>query len=100
MHKIKWFSLSLSVALLLAVAALSCSQATPNTTATMTDTAIPGVQQAKSLNGAGATFPQPLYTKWFDEYSRLTGVKINYQGVGSGGGIKAVTDGTVDFGAS
>lgn len=57
-------------------------------------------EQAKSLNGAGATFPQPLYTKWFDEYYKLTGVEINYNGIGSGGGIKAITDGTVDFGAS
>jgi phosphate transport system substrate-binding protein len=53
-----------------------------------------------TLNGAGATFPQPLYAKWFDEYAKITGVKVNYQGVGSGGGIKAVTEGTVDFGAS
>jgi phosphate transport system substrate-binding protein len=58
------------------------------------------VAQAKNLEGAGATFPQPLYTKWFDEYNKITGVKINYNGIGSGGGIKAITDGTVDFGAS
>jgi phosphate transport system substrate-binding protein len=57
-------------------------------------------EQAKSLNGAGATFPQPLYTKWFDEYYKLTGVQINYQGVGSGAGINQITAGTVDFGAS
>ncbi len=56
--------------------------------------------QANTLNGAGATFPQPLYTKWFDEYYKLTGVKINYQGIGSGGGIQQITAGTVDFGAS
>jgi phosphate transport system substrate-binding protein len=53
-----------------------------------------------SLNGAGATFPAPLYTKWFNEYANKTGVQINYQPIGSGGGIKAVTDKTVDFGAS
>jgi phosphate transport system substrate-binding protein len=55
---------------------------------------------ATNLNGAGATFPAPLYTKWFDEYNKATGVKINYQAVGSGAGIKQVTSGTVDFGAS
>jgi phosphate transport system substrate-binding protein len=60
----------------------------------------PTVTQAKSLNGAGATFPQPLYTKWFDEYYKLTGVQINYQGIGSGAGINQITAGTVDFGAS
>jgi phosphate transport system substrate-binding protein len=53
-----------------------------------------------SLNGAGATFPNPLYTKWFDEYNKLTGVKVNYQAIGSGGGIQQITAGTVDFGAS
>lgn len=56
--------------------------------------------ESKSLNGAGATFPAPLYTKWFEEYRKLTGVEVNYQAIGSGGGIKAITDKTVDFGAS
>ena len=52
------------------------------------------------LNGAGATFPAVIYSKWFDEYKTNTGVQINYQAIGSGGGIKQVTEGTVDFGAS
>jgi phosphate transport system substrate-binding protein len=52
------------------------------------------------LNGAGATFPAPLYQKWFDQYSKLTNVQINYQAIGSGGGIKGIQDQTVDFGAS
>ena len=56
--------------------------------------------EAQSLTGAGATFPAPIYTKWVDEYNKLTGVQINYQAVGSGGGIKAFTDKTADFGAS
>jgi phosphate transport system substrate-binding protein len=55
---------------------------------------------AQSLTGAGATFPNPIYTKWFDAYSKKTGVKINYQSIGSGGGIRQFTEGTVDFGAS
>jgi phosphate transport system substrate-binding protein len=59
---------------------------------------VPG--EAKSLNGAGATFPAPLYQKWFDEYSKLTQVEVNYQPIGSGGGIKGIQDQTVDFGAS
>jgi phosphate transport system substrate-binding protein len=54
----------------------------------------------QSLTGAGATFPNPIYTKWFDAYSKATGVKINYQSIGSGGGIRQFTEGTVDFGAS
>jgi phosphate transport system substrate-binding protein len=55
---------------------------------------------AQSLTGAGATFPNPIYTKWFDAYHKQTGVQINYQSIGSGGGIRQFTEGTVDFGAS
>ena len=53
-----------------------------------------------SLTGAGATFPYPIYDKWFKEYSRKTGVQINYQSIGSGGGIRQFTQGTVDFGGT
>jgi len=60
-----------------------------------------GVHAALSLNGAGATFPYPMYSKWFDEYQKKNPeIQINYQSIGSGGGIKQVTEGTVDFGAS
>ena len=52
------------------------------------------------LTGAGATFPYPLYSKWFSDYATATGVKINYQSIGSGGGIRQLSEGTVDFGAS
>src|SRR5450631_1559675 len=53
------------------------------------------------INGAGATFPYPIYSKWFDEYSKVNaGVLFNYQSIGSGGGIKQITAKTVDFGAS
>jgi phosphate transport system substrate-binding protein len=53
------------------------------------------------LNGAGATFPYPIYSKWFSEYNKLhSDVQINYQSIGSGGGIRQVLNGTVDFGAS
>jgi phosphate transport system substrate-binding protein len=56
---------------------------------------------AQKLTGAGATFPYPIYSKWFSEYSAAhPGVEINYQQIGSGGGIKQVTAGLVDFGAS
>lgn len=47
-----------------------------------------------ALNGAGATFPAPLYTRWFSEYATKTGIQINYQAIGSGGGIRAITDKT------
>src|SRR5919198_1767731 len=53
------------------------------------------------MNGAGATFPYPIYSKWFDEYAKLDqGVRFNYQSIGSGGGIRQITARTVDFGAS
>jgi phosphate transport system substrate-binding protein len=56
---------------------------------------------AQDITAAGATFPYPIYSRWFTEYSQQhPGVKINYQSIGSGGGIKQVTAGTVDFGAS
>jgi phosphate transport system substrate-binding protein len=58
------------------------------------------VASAQKLNGAGATFPYPVYSKWFSEYSASHGIQINYQPVGSGGGIRQVIAGTVDFGAS
>jgi phosphate transport system substrate-binding protein len=53
-----------------------------------------------ALTGAGATFPYPLYSKWFSEYAARTGVKINYQSIGSGGGIRQLSEQTVAFGAS
>jgi phosphate transport system substrate-binding protein len=57
--------------------------------------------QGLLINGAGATFPAPLYQKWFSEYNKINpNIKFNYQAIGSGGGIKQFTDGTVDFGAS
>jgi phosphate transport system substrate-binding protein len=52
------------------------------------------------ISGAGATFPYPVYSKWADTYAKETQVKLNYQAIGSGGGIKQITEGTVDFGAS
>ena len=62
--------------------------------------AIPAVAQT-TLNGAGATFPYPIYSKWFSEYHKAhSDVQVNYQSIGSGGGIRQVLAGTVDFGAS
>ena len=57
--------------------------------------------RAQQINGAGATFPEPIYTKWFSEYNKLhPNVQINYQGIGSGGGIRQLTAQTVFFGAT
>ena len=70
-----------------------------------TDTAAAAARPASAssgvaLTGAGATFPAPLYSKWFDAYATKTGVRINYQSIGSGGGIRQLSEQTVDFGAS
>ncbi len=63
--------------------------------------AAPAGSQEVSLTGAGATFPFPLYSKWMSEYNKLNpNVRINYQSIGSGGGIKQIVSGTVDFGAT
>jgi phosphate transport system substrate-binding protein len=57
-------------------------------------------EASDTLNGAGATFPYPVYSAWAYDYSKITGVKLNYQSIGSGGGVRQVTERTVDFGAS
>jgi phosphate-binding protein len=59
-----------------------------------------GAVLALEITGAGATFPYPLYSKWAFEYNRETGHKVNYQSIGSGGGIRQIINRTVDFGAS
>ena len=59
-----------------------------------------GTGAVTRLTGAGATFPNPIYAAWFDSYARATGIQINYQSIGSGGGIRQFMEGTVHFGAS
>jgi phosphate transport system substrate-binding protein len=69
--------------------------------ATITLCGLAGTASAQSINAAGATFPDPIYEKWFQEYNKLhSAIKVNYQAIGSGGGINQLTAGTVDFGAS
>jgi phosphate transport system substrate-binding protein len=99
-------------ALTLAGALAGCGSDNPTTStnspASSTDTSTNTVSGdapatatgAKQLTGAGATFPAPLYTRWFDSYNEKSGVQINYQAVGSGAGIKQLVSKTVDFGAS
>ena len=60
----------------------------------------PTVAKATDISGAGATFPYPIYAKWAEAYKAKTGTSLNYQSIGSGGGIKQITAKTVDFGAS
>jgi phosphate transport system substrate-binding protein len=59
-----------------------------------------GIVSAQEITGAGASFPAPVYSKWASDYNKATGVKVNYQSIGSGGGIRQIDSKTVDFGAS
>lgn len=81
------------------LAACSGASPTPGTAQTAAPAAVPETAEG-ILTGAGATFPYPLYSNWFATYARETGIRINYQSIGSGGGIRQFTRGTVDFGAS
>src|SRR3984893_9013623 len=62
--------------------------------------AVAGAAQAVDISGAGATFPYPVYAKWAEAYKQQTGIGLNYQSIGSGGGIKQIEASTVTFGAS
>jgi phosphate transport system substrate-binding protein len=100
---IRKFFVPLALSLLLVIPFLGCRtpvSTTPSPTASALPSSTPTTSQAVNLNGAGATFPAPLYTKWFDEYYKLNDVQINYQAVGSGAGITQITEGTVDFAGS
>jgi phosphate transport system substrate-binding protein len=85
----------------MAVIALAGFACAPGTDNAGTDSARPArTGGSVDLTGAGATFPYPIYSKWISDYAAQTGVKINYQSIGSGGGIKQLQEQTVDFGAS
>lgn len=90
-----------AVRLALAGMLSACGATTPNPETAGSAPAMAPVEQADGiLTGAGASFPYPLYSNWFATYARQTGVRINYQPIGSGGGIRQFTRGTVDFGGS
>ena len=92
---------ALALALSLALAACGGGDAGGATPGSMKEGAASGASgEQVSLTGAGATFPYPIYSKWFAEYGKLQPVRINYQSQGSGAGIRQITEGTVDFGAS
>jgi phosphate transport system substrate-binding protein len=90
----------LAIVTLLAVTACSGSGEKNAGDSSAAATATPSMSSSVDLNGAGATFPYPIYSKWFSDYAAKTGVKINYASIGSGGGIKQLSEGTVDFGAT
>lgn len=91
------------VAGILALAAVSATAATLVGCGKQGATPIATSSRPKAgimINGAGATFPYPVYAKWADKYNELTGVRLNYQSIGSGGGVQQIKAGTVHFGAS
>jgi phosphate transport system substrate-binding protein len=94
----RWLEVVGGFAVALAVAGAGCGgQQAPQESSTPPSGAASGLQ----INGAGATFPNPIYSKWFDEYHKLhPDVQINYQPIGSGGGIRQITSETVFFGAT
>ena len=89
-------ALNVTALMMLAVA---CAKESGNQSATSSSTSSSSGQSV-DLTGAGATFPYPIYSKWFSEYANRSGVRINYQSIGSGGGIRQLSEETVDFGAS
>jgi phosphate transport system substrate-binding protein len=88
-------AMNLAALMLLAVA---CAKGDGGNSSTASSTASSG--GGADLTGAGATFPYPIYSKWFSDYANATGIKINYQSIGSGGGVRQISEETVDFGAS
>ena len=96
----KLLPFALSAAITLAACSPGADKArTDSSGSTSPAAASTGTSDAQ-LTGAGATFPYPIYSKWFSDYAAKTGVKINYQSIGSGGGIRQLSEQTVDFGAS
>jgi phosphate transport system substrate-binding protein len=82
----------------LVLLAVACAKGDGSNSSTASSTASSG--GGADLTGAGATFPYPIYSKWFSDYANATGIKINYQSIGSGGGVRQISEQTVDFGAS
>ena len=86
----------------LALGAAACGSSDDSNTSANTGggASTSGGQLGGTINGAGATFPQPVYSEWANQFKEKVGTTVNYQGIGSGGGIAQFTEGTVDFGAS
>jgi phosphate transport system substrate-binding protein len=95
----RWLAAGAAATLALSVAACGSSDDSP-TPSGSGGSSSSGAKQGGTINGAGATFPAPVYTEWAARFKESTGTTVNYQAVGSGGGIAQFTAGTVDFGAT
>ena len=89
-----------AMAAALALGAAACGSSDENPSSGSSGGSSGSAKQGGTINGAGATFPQPVYTEWAARFKDKTGTTVNYQGVGSGGGIAQFSAGTVDFGAT
>ncbi len=96
----QWLAALSAAALALGLAACGSSDESPSGGASSGSSSSSGAKQGGTINGAGATFPAPVYTEWAARFKDSTGTTVNYQAVGSGGGIAQFTAGTVDFGAT
>jgi phosphate transport system substrate-binding protein len=96
----KWLAAGAAAMLALGVAACGSSDESPSGGGSSTSSSSGGAKQGGTINGAGATFPAPVYTEWAARFKDSTGTTVNYQAVGSGGGIAQFSAGTVDFGAT
>jgi phosphate transport system substrate-binding protein len=96
----RWLAAGAAAVLALGVAACGSNDESPSGGASGGSSSSSGAKQGGTINGAGATFPAPVYTEWAARFKDSTGTTVNYQAVGSGGGIAQFTAGTVDFGAT
>jgi phosphate transport system substrate-binding protein len=96
----QWLAALSAAALVLGVAACGSNDESPSGGGSSSSSSSSGAKQGGTINGAGATFPAPVYTEWAARFKDSTGTTVNYQAVGSGGGIAQFTAGTVDFGAT
>jgi phosphate transport system substrate-binding protein len=96
----RWLAAGAAAVLALGVAACGSNDESPSGGASGDSSSSSGAKQGGTINGAGATFPAPVYTEWAARFKDSTGTTVNYQAVGSGGGIAQFTAGTVDFGAT
>jgi phosphate transport system substrate-binding protein len=96
----RWLAAGAAAVLALGVAACGSNDESPSGGANSDSSSSSGAKQGGTINGAGATFPAPVYTEWAARFKDSTGTTVNYQAVGSGGGIAQFTAGTVDFGAT
>jgi phosphate transport system substrate-binding protein len=94
-----WLAAGAAAVLALGVAACGSNDSSPSSGGTSSGSSS-SAKQGGTINGAGATFPQPVYSEWAARFKSQTGTTVNYQGIGSGGGVAQFTAGTVDFGAS